>query len=204
LDVFGNFVDPEGNSIGPNGTRIDPVRWLTTRGEIRQEPQRDQEYTRELGLTLSERFHKENTVLTSHLVAFAYFETLRNKYPDFDLYRFLRLSQPQRAMLYPHFLTWAENYYKKVLQCAERGELFLSEDLLTAHTQDWVRDGVKQLGLLHDVAVVKVQYNAIWTEDMNLLYYYRNRLSGYGLSRLARDRGPFIFSVEHDSQGFLA
>ena len=49
MDIFGNFVDEEGRSIGPNGTTIDPARWLTTRGELRTEPQRDQEYVRELG-----------------------------------------------------------------------------------------------------------------------------------------------------------
>ena len=37
--------------------------------------------------------------------------------------------------------------------------------------------------------VVKVSEGAVWTEDMNLLYYYRNRLTGYGLSLLAEAGG---------------
>ena len=45
LDIFGNLVDEEGQSIGPNGTLVDPTRWLTTRGELKSKPQRDQEYT---------------------------------------------------------------------------------------------------------------------------------------------------------------
>ena len=49
MDVFGNRVDEEGGSIGPNGTRIDPKRWLTTGGELKKDTQRDHEYTRELG-----------------------------------------------------------------------------------------------------------------------------------------------------------
>jgi glycerol-3-phosphate O-acyltransferase len=204
LDIFGNFVDEEGQSIGPNGTTIDPARWLMTRGVLQPEPQRDKEYTRELGNRLSDRFHKENTVLTSHLVAFALFETLRGKYPEFDLFRFLRLSIEQRSMLFSDFLISAEFYHQKLLLWEKRGELFLSDELRTSSTEVWVRNGLSRLGFMHDVAVAKVANDVIWTEDMSLLYYYRNRLSGYGLSRLAELGGDKTLLRQNDSQGFLA
>jgi glycerol-3-phosphate O-acyltransferase len=206
LDIFGNFVDEEGQSIGPNGTTIDPQRWLTTRGELRCEPQRDAEYTRELGRRLTDRFHKENTVLTSHLVAFSFFETLRKKYMDFDLFRFLRLSLAQRSMPYQDFLSAAEIYQKRLQDQAARGDLFLCEEIAASATENWVKDGVRQLGLLHDAAVVKVQDGVIWTEDMSLLYYYRNRLAGYGLSALFKSENDRAFHHlgANDSQGFLA
>lgn len=204
LDVFGNFVDDEGRSIGPNGTTIDPKRWLTTGGELRHEPQRDMEYTRELGARLADRFHKENTVLTSHLVAFTYFETLRKKYPDFDLYRLLRLSLAQRSMPFSELLAAAEVYYRRVEDLSRQGNLYLSDDLRMSQTENWVRNGVSQLGLLHDVAVVKIQKDVVWTEDMNLLYYYRNRLTGYGLSLLAGPSANKTISGQNDSKGFLA
>jgi glycerol-3-phosphate O-acyltransferase len=204
LDVFGNFVDDEGRSIGPNGTLIDPKRWLITGGELKHEPQRDMEYTRELGARLSDRFHKENTVLTSHLVAFTYFETLRRKYPEFDLYRLLRLSLPQRSMPLSEFLAAAEIYYRRVEDLARKGNLYLSDELRIAQTENWVRNGVSQLGLLHDVAVVKIQKDVVWTEDMNLLYYYRNRLTGYGLPLLAGPSATYTVSGQNDSKGFLA
>lgn len=196
LDIFGNFVDEDGRSMGPNGTTINPVRWLTTNGVLRAEAQRDQEYTRELGARLVDRFHEGNTVLTSHLVAYSFFEALRKKYPDLDLYRFLRLSVAQRSMPYSEFLIYAESFHRLVRAAADRGELFLSRDLQTSDTQHWVKNGIQQLGLLHDAAVVKVREEAVWTEDMNLLYYYRNRLCGYG--GISGKPGKI------DSQGFLA
>jgi glycerol-3-phosphate O-acyltransferase len=204
LDVFGNFVDEKGESIGPNGTQIDPGKWLTTRGELTTDPQRDQEYTRELGSRLSDRFHKENTVLTSHLLAFSFFETLRSKYPDYDLYRFLRLSLAQRSLPFSDFLSSAEVYHRRLRELANRGELFLSDELKTQDTLKWVNDGAAHLGLLHDAAVIRVSDQAIWTEDMNLLYYYRNRLSGYGLSLLSGVRGDTTSLGKNDSKGFLA
>ena len=68
--------------------------------------------------------------------------------------------------------------------------------------EDWIDDGIRNLGLLHDVAVAKIEDGAIFTEDMNLLYYYRNRLAGYGLSMLA---DPSQTSPgAYDRKGFLA
>ena len=48
---------------------------------------RDQEYTRELGLRIKDAFHRGNTVLPTHVVAFAVYERLRRLNPSFDLYR---------------------------------------------------------------------------------------------------------------------
>ncbi len=204
LDIFGNFVDEEGNSVGPQGLKMDPARWLTSEGELKKNLQRDHEYTHELGLRLADRFHKENTVLTSHLVAFAYFETLRAKYPDFDLFRFLRLSLPQRTLPWVDFLEAAERFRLQLIQLAQKGELYLSEELQNSEDiKSWVRDGIRQLGLCHDTPVMRVSEQTVWTEDMNLLYYYRNRLAGYGLSRLAELSGRNNHFGQNDLQGFL-
>ena len=52
--------------------------------------------------------------------------------------------------------------------------------------------------------MIRAQNGAVWTDDMRLLYYYRNRLSGFGLSLLAESvstkRGP----GSSDAKGFLA
>ena len=212
LDIFGNFVDDEGRSIGPNGTQIDPRAWLTSGGELKADQQRDQEYTRELGDKISERFHRENTVLTSHLVAFSFFETLRRRYPDLDLFRFLRLSLPQRSIPWPEFLEQAERDHSRLRQMADRGQLYLSNDLLNRTTEEWVRDGIRHLGLMHEAEVVRTDGSAVWTEDMTLLYYYRNRLTGYGISLLAdsldKDSARMLAGRERardfDANGFLA
>lgn len=201
LDVFGNFVDEEGNSIGPNGTTIDPVRWLSSQGELVPSPQRDREYTRILGNRIVERYHAENTVLTSHLVAFTFFEALRERYPDYDLYRFIRMSLAQRTLPWEELLKEAEEVHRKVIDCADRGIFHVSPELRLRDTKGWVQDGIQNLGLFHGNGVLKRGDGTLYSEDMNLLYYYRNRLAGYGLSLLAdpRRRVPGA----QDEKGFL-
>lgn len=204
LDVFGNFVDENGESIGPNGTTIDPAKWLSSRGVLCHEPERDKEYTRELGARLGDRFHKENTVITSHLVAFTFFEALRAKYRDYDLFRFLRLLPEQRSLLLSDFMGAAEVQRSRILEMAHRGDLFVSTELRNGNTEAWVRDGVKKLGILHNAEVVKIAGDVIYTDDMSLLYYYRNRLAGYGLSLLAQADDQRFHLNLYDSKGFLA
>ena len=99
-----------------------------------------------------------------------------------------------------------------VREMADRGHLYLSNDLLNRSTEEWVRHGMKHLGLMHDAEVVRTDGVSVWTEDMTLLYYYRNRLAGYGLSRLAdsfeKDSARMQAGRERardfDAQGFLA
>jgi glycerol-3-phosphate O-acyltransferase len=195
LDVFGNFVDENGISMGPNNTSIDPRRFLMSEGELRAEPQRDHEYTRLLGSKLSERYHAENVVLSSHLVAYSLMSALRKQYPQMDLYRFLRLSPAQRMIPLDRFYEEAVRCFEMVRRGADAGKLHLSTTLRCGDVKIWVEDGVHQLGLFHDAQVAKIEGNAITTEDMNLLYYYRNRLTGYGFGR--------DFSEETDEKGFL-
>jgi glycerol-3-phosphate O-acyltransferase len=201
LDVFGNFVDEEGNSIGPNGTTIDPARWLTSHGKLEASPQRDREYTKILGNRIVERYHAENTILTSHLAAFAFFSSLRSRYPDYDLYRFLRMSLAHRTLPWDEFLKEAEILHRHILECADRGMFHVTPELRLLDTKSWLKDGIRNLGLFHGNAVLKRGEGTIYSEDMNLLYYYRNRLAGYGLSRLAdpRRRVPGAY----DEKGFL-
>lgn len=182
LDVFGNLVDENGRSLGPNGTTIDPRAWLSTRGELGPQPTRDAEYTRELGAQIITRFHKENTVLSSHLVAFSLFESLRRRYPDLGLYRLLKLTSDQRSIPLSAFFEEARADYERVRALADRGELTLSQELLSRGVEDWVRKGALQLGYLNGAAVVRIGEGEASTEDMSLLYYYRNRLTGYGLA----------------------
>ena len=204
LDVFGNNVDEDGNSIGPSGQIVDQIQLLKTQGELKSVPQRDHEYTRHLGSVIADRFYENNTVLSSHLVAFAYFRTLRERYPNYDLFRFLRLSSYQRQIPLRRFYEEADQLFQEVRAHADQGKLFLSPELRQSGTKKWVRDGVRNLGLLHDAAVVRIQNNTVNTDDMNLLYYYRNRLTGYGFSFKGSLGRPKILRGEPDEFGFLA
>lgn len=203
MDVFGNFVDENGFSLGPNQTTIDPKKWLTTNGELQAAKQRDREYTMMLGQKIGQRYLAENTVLSSHLVAFSLFQVLRKQYPQLDLYRFLRLSQAQRIVPLERFYEEANRQYEVVRQAADQGRLYLSASLKCGDVKIWAEEGIRQLGLFHDAQVVRLEDTTITTDDMNLLYYYRNRLTGYGFGKLDEASNAKNFFGETDEKGFL-
>lgn len=202
MDVFGNLVDDEGQSYSESGIPIDPKKRLITRGELRSDPQRDREYVQNLGKKVAHRFHLDNTVLTSHLVAFSFFMALRRKYPDYDLYRFIRLTAAQRSLPYAEFLKEASKWHGRVKKLASEGRVYLSPEVGTWNLEKWIEDGMRHLGAMHDNAVIKMEDGIVFTEDMGLLYYYRNRLTGYGLvlDIEGRDVG---FPGDYDEKGFL-
>ena len=203
MDVFGNLVDENGVSLGPNGTTIDPKKWLTTSGKLQSVPQRDDQYTRRLSKHIVNEYYLHHTVLTSHLVAFSFFRALRKKYPHLDVFRFLRLSQSQRSITYETFMQEAKLMGEQVRRASDQEELYLSEELKTMDVSEWIQDGVKHLGALHQLKPVRLRDGYVTSDDMHLLYYYRNRLSGYGFS-LRGERGrPQVLRGEKDEQGFL-
>lgn len=183
MDVFGNPVDEFGRSMGPNGTTIDVRRWLTTTGELEVHPDRDREYTRELGERIVEGFYANNTVQSTQIVPFAYFNLLRRKYPDFDLFRVMRLSPAQRSLPLSEFLTECERLRDRVRELSDAGRIQMAQDLYRPNVEAWVRHGVAHLGAFHGNAVLKIDGDVVISDDMGLLYYYRNRLTGYGLSQ---------------------
>ncbi len=54
------------------------------------------------------------------------------------------------------FYLSAEQMHRKVVEAADRGELFLSDELRTLKVQEWVEDGAGNLGLFHDAEVVRI------------------------------------------------
>lgn len=203
LDVFGNFVNDDGKSIGPNGTTIDPRSWVTSQGVLQADHQRDREYTRNLGDRLVERYHAENVVLSSHAAAFTYIQCLRHQYPQMDLFKMLRLNPQQRAIPMGRFLEEAARLQDTLFRSAIQGNLFLSDSLHIRDAKIWTEEGIRQLGMFHERSVLKFEDSAVTSDDVSLAIYYRNRLAGYGFGVIhERDRKKAFYG-ETDAQGFL-
>lgn len=181
MDVLGNPVDELGRSRTTGGREIDPRAWFTSLGELKPLASRDQEYTRELGQKIVKSFHINNTVLASHIVAFSFFELLRRSYADLDLYRLLRISLAQRSKPFETLIEEIKRVWVELQKLESYGQICLDPELKKLTLEKWVLRGIEQIGIFHEHAVICVEDQAVWTEDMNLLYYYRNRLTGYGI-----------------------
>lgn len=183
MDLFGNDVDANGNSIDKNGKVINIRDYFVSDGKITADYQRDSVYTRMLGEEISKRFYRENIVLTSHIVSYAAFAILSKKHRRLDLYGLLRLPKEDRQIPKMPFYKVVESLRQRLLVLDEEGKVRLSSKVY-GDLEDLIADGLKNSGVYHPKKVLKADKEGNFlTDDMNLLYFYHNRLKGYGLEK---------------------
>ncbi len=185
MDVFGHRVDEHGNSLDQKGDPIDISQYFVSRGIINKDRQRDEEYTRLLGNQIAHSFKTANTVLSSDLVAFAAFQILLRKHRRrLDLYGVLRLPEEDRVIPYAQFAKVAEHLRDHLREMAEQGKIQLASHMY-GDINRLIKHGLINLGVYH--ALQPLAYDPegnVTSQDMNLLYFYHNRLTGYDLERL--------------------
>lgn len=183
MDIFGNFVDDEGNSHDSNGRLVDIKDYFVTNGEIKDDFQRDSEYTRLLGEKIVERYLVENHVFSSHLVAFVAFELLKKDFPDLDLYGLLRLPTEDRKLDRSTLTEALSRVLKRLRHLADHGKVKLASHMIN-DPSSIIDHGVQNLGIYHNKRPLIIKDNTeIFAENMNLLYFYHNRMVGYELSQ---------------------
>jgi len=183
MDVLGNYVDEQGESYDQYGNRIDLKEYFVSNGKVAADLQRESEYTRYLGERIVERYYKDNIVLTSHLVAFAAFQILKNKNPRLDLYALLRLPPDDYIFPKESMRSVVGQLRDRLMKMAEEGDIKLSEQLMW-NVDRLIEDGIKRLGTYHLAKPLRFTKNEqIVSESFKVLYFYHNRLEGYQLAQ---------------------
>lgn len=182
MDIFGHGLGEQGESLDQYGRPIDTSAYFTTGGKFNDDTQRDHEYTRMLGERILEQYYRYNTVLSSHLVAFVAFEMLKRKHRRLDLYALLRLPQEDCRILRNTFAEVMLKIRQKLKEMEEAGKVQLASHMY-GDVQRLINHGILNLGAYHAKDPLKRTKDDehVYSEDMNLLYYYHNRLMGYGL-----------------------
>ena len=182
MDLFGNEVDEEGNSYS-NGKQVDISKYYTSEGEINKDNQRETVYTRDLGELVAKRFLKHNIVLSSHIVAYVAFEMLLKKFKTDDFYALFEFDREELYIERGDFLQKLSEFQKILLRKREQGELELSP-IFSTSAEEIMKDGVKNVGIFHNNKPLVFDENGnITSLDLELLYYYHNRMLGYELKQ---------------------
>lgn len=183
MDVLGNKVDEEGNSYNHLGQKIDVKKYFITNGELKDDEQRDAEYTRILGERIVDNYHRYNVVLTSHLVCFTVFELILKKYKGVDLFTVLRTPVEDIAIPYAEVVDTILRLKEKLKEMYDQGEVLTSPELRW-NPDKIIEHGMNNINMYHTASPLTHTGNMVGSEDLKLLYYYHNRLQGYGLEKL--------------------
>lgn len=185
IDIFGNTVDAQGNSYDKHNKKVDISAYFLSDGDYKIDYQRDSEYTKMLANYIVKGNLRANTVLSSHLVAFAAFEILARKNRRMDLYGLLRLPEDECIIPHKHLVSVIELLQKELIQRAQYHELHIADNI-TASADTIIEHALANLGIYHAVPPLKLDAanNQFIAQSMNLLYFYHNRLMGYELEQL--------------------
>jgi glycerol-3-phosphate O-acyltransferase len=181
LDPFGDDLDREGGSLDPRGRPLDPKRYLLRNGRVVVDAARDAEYTRALGERIVASYRRDNVALVTNVLAFALLELLRRDLAQPDLFRMLRTIGPDTGITTERVEAEVANVMRHLLVLEDQRKIRLADDLRAATASDVVARGLQGLGAYHATPVVVRRGAQLVVVDADLLFYYRNRLEGYGL-----------------------
>ena len=183
MDVIGNPVDQEGNSKDKYGNTINMADYFTSEGKVNTDIQRETEYTGLLAENIIKRFHSDNIVLSSHLLAFTAFEMLCNENPKLDIFGILRLPTDDYIFNHDVLSATVKQLQETLILFAEKEKLILSPEI-NSSVDELIADGIKHLGTFHIKKPLKKNKSGeVISENFYLLYFYHNRLTGYGLEK---------------------
>lgn len=181
LDPFGNDVSPSGASLDPHGREIDPAGYVRVGGDVVVDTVRDAEYTRMLAKRIVASYRANNIACTTHVVAFALFHTLWQRQRPKDVYRFLRLLREDVAITVEELLPVLEALLQELRAKEQAGHIRLTRDVREGSAEEVLLHAQRPLAVYHTHPVMVRQGDRLSVGDSNILFYYRNRLEGYGL-----------------------
>ncbi len=184
MDILGNHVDAEGNSRDRQGRLIDCRDYFMSNGKVTVDLQREEEYTKKLGVRIVEEFHKINRVFSSHLVAFTAFRLIKRANKKLDLFSLLRLPEEDIYLSYETFKEATAEVLDCIKKLREDGKLHMAPHL-EMPLEEIIQHGLENVGMYHAKRpLIRNEQGYVVTEDISLLYYYHNRLNGYELEKI--------------------
>lgn len=182
LDVFGNPVDDDGESLDPCGRHVDTARYVLKGGRPAADRARDAEYTREVGERIVDAYAVDNVVTGTNVVAHAIFSLLRDRNPRMTVLRLIRTGGDEDDLELRAVYRETERLLSELRALEGKRRIRLSTSL-RASAEDVVADALAHYALYHTRPAAKRRGDRIVPTDRNLLLYYQNRLEGYGLSK---------------------
>jgi glycerol-3-phosphate O-acyltransferase len=186
MDLFGHPVDDAGRSLDAQGTPFDRRAYVTDgEGAVVRDPQRDRAYTARLAQSICQAYRRDNTVLSTHLVAKVAWELLRAQHPGRDDVQVALTGDAGCRLAWTDLLAALDRATTAVEELAAAGQI---HEALPAQGKAASRaEAILELALarfarFHSRPVLAPEGDALVVAP-RLALYYANRLAGYGLLR---------------------
>ena len=174
LDVFGNDITDDGESIDRAGRIVDPASFVRgADGEVKDDDQRDAEYTRALGRRLAAAYPRLTVFHSTNLVARALYDAISKAVGTRDIYRLLRAPAAQLGVKVSDAIEELVRLRARIASNPSYGAEH--PGYLSQSADEKLEDAVKGLGSYHTRPAVTRHGDILQVDDVKLLYYYQNR-----------------------------
>ncbi|CCM09838.1 Putative uncharacterized protein [Cardinium endosymbiont cEper1 of Encarsia pergandiella] len=178
LDVMGNRVDIEGRSYDHQGQAIDLYQQFLDLSIKTAARKRSDDYVKLVRDKIIATYYAMNTVLSSHLVAFVAYE-LAQKSQKFAM------DLPRIVIQYADFMVTFGHTYQALQQLYTEKKIDFTPIVKNGSLDAIVQDGLARLGIYHGLPpIVVAEEGNLLIQDLLTLFYYHNRLTGYGLQAI--------------------
>ncbi len=182
LDIIGNEVNSNGDSIAPNGKPFDIKGYFEVENKIVRDEQRNFEYTKILGSKIVSSYFENNTVMTAPLVAFVYFIQLKKRHKHLSLFEIMLLPREDRIVSRDNMIAGMATIIVKLKDLEKLNKVNLSEIIKESTIDNVLVNGMNSISLFNSKKVVYADSDGnINSQDVRLAYFYHNRLIGYNL-----------------------
>jgi glycerol-3-phosphate O-acyltransferase len=174
LDVFGNDVTDDGESLDRAGRVIDPSSYVRgADGEVTDDDQRDAEYTRMLGARLADIYPRETVLHATHLASRALFDRICATAGTSDIYRLLRAPASHLAAPAADLAVAIDRLTARIAADPALGHLHAQ--LAGRGGAAILDEAIAALGSYHTRPAVERHGDQVTAADLKLLFYYQNR-----------------------------
>ncbi len=190
MDIFGNKVDYDGNSIDKEGNIIDIKNYIfDENGKYISSEPKNQIYVKNLGEKIVDAYYDNNIVFSNNILAFVVYHTALNNLSNTNTeeenqYKTLKLIENQNQgipidIIYKN----VEVIYKKLKEMETENKIVLADEIKSISPQGLVEKGL-QIFSIYNPKIISMNNATIFIHDVELLYYYNNRLENYSLDEL--------------------
>jgi glycerol-3-phosphate O-acyltransferase len=181
MDIMGNVLNEDGESLDKHGKVIDLKRYFMTEGEVTFDQQREKVYTKYLSEAVIGSYKKYNIVLSSHIVAFCAFLYFERVNSGLDIFGLIKLPEDGFVFDEDILMDLMSQVMALLENMVEEGKVRTSfHKKYTA--KEVLDEGITNLGVYHASSpLMRDKSGSIISESFKTLFYYHNRLKGYDL-----------------------
>lgn len=177
MDIFGNHVNKDGQSMDRYGRPIDRTRYVFVNGSPGFDSQRDHEYTMETASAVVREYAKNTVIKPVNLISHVIMQRLRMENPELDIYRLIRTGGRLAGIPMNEIYQDLQKKTALLIEAENQGRLLLDETIRANDQVMIMGQAMAHLEAFQTSPVMVRRGDRLFHQNRKQLLYYGNKLT---------------------------